>query len=95
MSRSSRRGITLVELLLVVAICGAVLRLVLSAVAKVRDAADRARCKNNLKQVAIAAHNAADTYGFVPANPDTVSRSRTRLRRPTAQSTGWCRSCTG
>jgi type II secretory pathway pseudopilin PulG len=73
MSRSSRRAFTLVELLLVVAICGALVGLVLSAVAQVRDAADRMQCQNNLKQVAIAAHNAGDTYGFVPANPDTVN----------------------
>jgi prepilin-type N-terminal cleavage/methylation domain-containing protein len=70
---SSRRGVTLAELLVALAICAMVAGWLLSAVHKVREAAARTHCQNNLKQVALAAHNANDCYGFVPRNPDTLN----------------------
>jgi hypothetical protein len=65
--------LALVEVLLLTGMLVISLGLVLTAVPKVREAADRIRCVNNLKQLGIAAANAHDTYGFVPSNPDTVT----------------------
>src|SRR5262249_41814879 len=89
---SARRAFTLIELLVVIAIIAVLIALLVPAVQKVREAANKTQCTNNLKQLALAVHVYENSYGYFPpargGNPTWAFRILPFIEQDNAYKTG-------